>query len=915
MATPKRLFLVDAFALIFRSYYAFLRNPRISSDGKNRNALYGFTQTLLELLRSEKPDFLAVVFDLPGDTFRHEMYKEYKAQRDETPEDILSSLPDIRKLLDLLNILQLGVPGYEADDLIGTLATQAESEGLLTYMVTPDKDYAQLVTPQRLLYRPNSRGGYDIWGPNEVCEKYGFDQPTQMIDYLAIVGDTSDNIPGCRGIGEKGASDLLRQFSSVDEIYRNINQLKPGIQKKLSACQSEVALSHRLATICTDVPHNYHFSDMGVHPLPHEELAALLDEWGFRSLKRRFLDEEQTSTDTGLPDLFAKASSTAPLPPLSLGKTGEYRDIRAEDDWQPVWEQLARASCFAFDCETDRLSSLHANLVGISFAMEEGKAYFLRMPSDPKAIETRLAPLAAFMQDKSKVKIAQNGKFDMKVLGRYNIPQAEPLFDTLVAHYLAYPDRPHGLESIAQELLGIEMMPYQALSPKKNFSIIDDVSPEQLAFYGAEDADMTLRLYPLLKEKLIQEDLLPLFLEVEAPLVGVLQKMEERGVRIDTARLEEVGTGMQQSIELLEEEIYQMAGIRFNINSPSQVGEVLFDKLQIDPKPKRTKSGQYATGEEILVKYAAESPIVLKILEIRAMRKLLSTYIEALPKLLFPDGKLHTTFNQTVVTTGRLSSSNPNLQNIPNRTATGREIRAAFVPADEEYLFLSADYSQIELRLLAHLSQDEGLIQAFLNGEDIHRSTAARIWHIPLQEVTPQQRSHAKTANFGIIYGISAFGLSQRLNIPRQEAAALIDSYKENYPGIDRYMQQSIASARERGYAETLLKRRRYLPDLLSHNATVRGFAERNAINTPIQGTAADLIKIAMVRIDKAIQEQGLKSRMILQVHDELCFDCHIEEQEILTQLIRREMSQALGELSVPLEVEVGIGKNWLEAH
>lgn len=938
MATP-RLFLLDAFALIYRSYYAFIRNPRITSTGIDTSALFGFTLSLLDIIEKESPDLLAVVFDPEGGSFRHAEYKEYKAQRDETPEGILWAIPEIKKMLKVMAIPAISIPNYEADDVIGALAKQAEKAGYEVYMVTPDKDYAQLVTEQCRMYRPATKG-YELWGPQEVCAKFELETPAQIIDYLGLVGDTADNIPGCKGIGPKTASQLLRTYHTLEGIYEHLAELKPGVRGKLEEHKEMTLFSRYLATIRTDIDFDFPLTDLARKKAPLGHIKQLFDEYEFRTLQKRV--EQIASISTGQspyerePTLFDLPTYTAEEKVEESGEMSlfdqanlysnkekkqladiphTYKIVTTDEERAALWQRLSETTAFAFDTETDGLDALTCSIVGASFAPAEGEAYFLPLPQDKETVQTWLSPLANLMRNSSILKVAQNAKFDLKVLQRYGIEGVTPLFDTLLAHYLIAPERPHNLDALAEQYLNYVTIRYEELSPLKKFDLRTDVSLEKLTDYAAEDADVTLRLYPLLQKELQEGNMEKLFEEIEMPLLDVLKRMEERGIRLDIERLQEVGKGLNEEILKLEETIYKEAGHPFNISSPKQVGQVLFEEMKISTKPRKTRGGGYATGEEVLILYAPQHPIAQYILDYRGVRKLMNTYIEALPDLLYADGKLHTTFNQAIAATGRLSSSNPNLQNIPIRTTIGQEIRSALIPDNSDYLFLSADYSQIELRLLAHFSGDEHLIQSFCNGEDIHRNTAARIYKVTNEEVTARQRSFAKTANFGIIYGISSFGLSQRLHIPTREAQELIDNYFASYPTIQTFIEQCKETARTKGYAETLSGRRRYLPDINSQSITVRNFAERNAVNAPIQGTAADLIKIAMVRIDREMQRRGMKSRMTLQVHDELNFDAHKEELEELKELVRHEMTHAMSGLRVPLEVEMGVGANWLEAH
>lgn len=946
------LYLLDAFALIYRAYYAFLRNPRINSQGVNMNALYGFTTTLFDIIKNKKPDYIAVAFEHPEGNFRETLYSEYKAQREAIPEDIVQAIPKILDLLHTMGITALSVKGYEADDVIGALATQGVKEGYQVYMVTPDKDYSQLVSDSCHMLKPTTNG-FEEMGPKEVCKKYQLKTPLQMIDYLGLVGDSSDNVPGCKGIGPKSASQLLSTYDTIEEIYNNLDKVKPSFKKKLEDNKEETLLSKKLVTIVTTLnAGDFSIKDYNLNNNNNNQEAIVekLREYEFRSLIKRYFSEEETLPQ---PSLFAslepqEKSPKAQQVPKSLFDTADTadsakdtshtRELEQADDslrqelsfeslpmehyvvdtpekLDEMWQRLTRAKELAFDTETTSVISLQASLVAVSLSPQPGEVYYLPIPEDKEEAMAILAPLDKLMRDEKILKIAQNAKFDAQVLERYGISFPHPLFDTLLAHYLIDSERPHNLDAMALEMLKHRMIPYSSLSDKKDFSLRKDVNPELLALYASEDADVTARLKPLLLSRLKEEQQTKLFEEVEMPLIPILTHMEQVGVRFDTGALHSVESNIGKALEDLSTAIFETTGESFNINSPSQVGEVLFGKLAIDPKPKKTKSGTFATSEQTLLKYVADFPIVQQILDFRGLNKLLNTYVRKLPSFLYPDGRIHCQFNQAVTATGRLSSSNPNLQNIPIRTAVGQEIRAAFVASDESRTFLSADYSQIELRLAAHISGDQGLIQAINRGADIHRETAAKLYHIAPEEVSSTQRSFAKTANFGILYGISSFGLSQRLQIPWREANELIDNYFKAFPGIATYMEQAKARASQKGYAETLLGRRRYLPDLQSQNATVRGNAERIAINTPIQGTAADLIKVAMVNIDRRMKAEGLESKMILQIHDELCFDAYKEEVDKLSLLVREEMMNAIGTLSVPLEVSIGTGDNWLLAH
>lgn len=948
------LYLIDAFALIYRSYFVFMRNPRINSKGRNVSALYGFTSTLLDIIKNRKPDYIATAFEHPEGNFRTALYPEYKAQREAMPEDIASALTDIKKLLEVMQIPAISIKGYEADDIIGSLATQADKEGFSVYMVTPDKDFGQLVSPNITMLKPSTNGFQEL-GEEEIRTLYNIQTPKQLIDLLGIWGDTSDNVPGCKGIGKVGAAELLNQFKSIEDIYENIDQVKPSHRKKLLADRENTLLSKKLVTIVTDIKgYEFPIKDYKLSLQNEEEIIAQLQEFEFRSLVDRHFSKKEKVVKPSLFDLPTSAdqdddtplrttlfqqTATEGTPHPTEEKTDaslentttelstlaqslsfqnvpmRHQIVDSREKLLSMWQKLAEAEKIAFDTETTSTDALQCSLVAVSLAIAPGEVYYIPIPENKEEAKSILAPLDAIMQNERILKVAQNAKFDTQVLARYGISFPKPLFDTLLAHYLASAHLQHSLDAMALELLDHRMIPYSALSEKKNFSLRHDVDPTLLALYASEDADVTWRLEPLLRTRLTKENQLQLFEEVEIPLVEVLTQMEQVGVRFDPDALRSVEKQIDAAIDQLTHSIYFLAGEEFNISSPKQVGEILFDKLQIAKKPKKTKSGAYVTREETLLTYAHDHQIVRDILDYRGLVKLLNTYVKSLPDFVHNDGRIHCNFNQAVTTTGRLSSSNPNLQNIPIRTAMGQEIRAAFVASDEMHTFLSADYSQIELRLAAHMSEDKALIAAINAGADIHRETAAKLYHISPEEVSPIQRSFAKTANFGILYGITPFGLSQRLQVSFSEANTLIKNYFNAFPGIKNYMEQSVAKARERGYAETMLGRRRYLPDINSKNGAVRSNAERNAINMPIQGTAADLIKMAMVNIHRRLQKEGLKSKLILQIHDELNFDALKSEVDILTSLVREEMMQAIGSLSVPLEVNIATGENWLQAH
>lgn len=938
MSQPRRLFLLDAYALIFRAYYAFIRTPRINSRGENTSAVFGFALMLDEILETESPDMIAVAFDPPGGTFRHEAYPEYKAQRDETPEGIRLAVPYIKRLLQAHRIPILEVAGYEADDVIGTIAKEAEAKGVEVYMVTPDKDYGQLVSQSVKMYRPMSGGGYEIWGTEEILSKFGLQSTQQVIDFLGLVGDSADNLPGCPRIGEKTAQKLLAQYQSIDGIYAHIGEIKGKTAEHLASGRASTLMTRELATICTQVPVVYTLEELERQELDTEALRELYTLLEFRTLMGRISGKAPVAQAVGsdsqmapairaeddeepFGDLFNVSYDTALCSTDSEPST-ELLDLsittlQTVNDVQLLADKITASGIVAFDTETTGIDPLVADLVAMSFALSPTDTYFILLPTERSEVIKLLKPLTEIFTSRDVLKVGQNIKYDLMVLARYGIDIQLPLFDTMVAHYLLYPDMRHGLDELSVRYLGHTPMSFaQMVSPQSpKAADLRSVPLERLSYYAAEDAALTYRLYKLFAPELEDRSQTSLFQEVEMPLIPVLASMEQEGVRLDTEVLAEKSQELHAKVADVEEEIFALAGHQFNINSAKQVGEVLFDELKVIDKPKKTKKGGYTTSEEVLEKLRDKHPIIDKILDYRGLKKLLSTYVDALPSLLYSDGRLHSSFNQTVAATGRLSSSNPNIQNIPIRTEEGRGIRAAFVPHTEDDVFVSADYSQIELRLMAHISGDEGLIAAFRSGQDIHQATAAKIHGIPLEEVTSEQRRGAKTANFGIIYGISAFGLAERLSISRTEAKALIDGYFSSYPGVQRYMEEVVAQAREEGYVSTILGRRRYLPDITSANAVVRGYAERNAINAPLQGTAADIIKIAMIKLYEVIRQRKLKSRMLLQVHDELNFNVPKDELDIMLPLIKATMQGALSALSIPLEVEVGYGINWLEAH
>ena len=927
-----KLFLIDAYALIYRSYYAFLKNPRINSKGMNTSAIFGFINSLEDVLKRENPTHIAVAFDPKGPTFRHEAYELYKAQREETPEVIRQSVPIIKDIIEAYNIPILEVPRFEADDVIGTVSKQAEKEGFEVYMMTPDKDYGQLVSEHIFMYRPKFGGDYEVMGVKEVLNKYSLTSVDQVIDLLGLMGDSSDNIPGCPGVGEKTAQKLLEEYGSIENLLENTDKLKGALQKRVTENAEQIRFSKFLATIKTDVPIQFDAAKC-VREKPNEtRLTEIYTELEFRTFINKMTGEEKKSAPApqkvvakgpvqgNLFDLFATEEPSVPkYSTLANLKTTlhVYKTVDTEEEMAKLGRFLADQDFFAFDTETDGIDPLTAGLVGMSFAVKENEAWYVPVPADKEEATKVVAHFSPALQNRKSQKIGQNIKFDIIVLRKYGVRVAGPLFDTMIAHYLLNPELRHGMDYLAETYLKYKPVPIsQLIGPKgKNQLCMRDVPLAQIAEYAAEDADVTLKLKNFFAPELKKAGIESLFFDIEMPLIYVLVEMEVTGVKLDTVALKQSSEELTAALNNLEKEIYELAGVKFNINSSKQVGEVLFEHLKIEEKAKKTKTGSYSTSEDILEKMRSKHPVVGKLLEYRGLKKLLSTYIDALPELINPEtGKIHTSFNQTVTATGRLSSTNPNLQNIPIRDELGREIRKAFIPDNEDCTFFSADYSQIELRIMAHLSQDEHMIEAFRSGADIHSATAAKIYGIPVEEVTGDMRRKAKTANFGIIYGISIFGLAERLNIPRAESKELIEGYFKSYPGIRDYMDESIRIAKEKGYVETIFKRKRYLPDINSHNAIVRGYAERNAINAPIQGSAADIIKVAMVRIYNRFEEEGLKSKMILQVHDELNFNVCQDEQEKVRQIVLEEMENAI-QLQVPLIADCGKGKNWLEAH
>mgnify|MGYP006326222887 FL=1 len=919
----KKLFLFDAYAIIFRSYYAFIKRPTINSKGLNTSAILGFCNTLKEIMEKEHPDYLGVAFD-HGKTFRHEAFPAYKAQRQETPEDIKLSVPYIQHILKAMNIPVLTADGFEADDVIGTLATKAGKEGIETYMLTPDKDYGQIIQPNVYMYRPRHGGGYDKIGEKEVEEKYGIKSPAQVIDLLALMGDSADNYPGCPGVGEKTAVKLINTFGSVDNLLLHTSELKGKMREKVEQAVDDIKMSKYLATIRTDVPIELSLEELQVKEPNGQELKQIFDELEFKRFTERFLNKSEKSIKSvnNSPSLFdefqADGQEISKNATLDSLKTVEhnYQLIENQEEARKLCDFLLTNEKVSFDTETTSTDAIDAELVGLSFAVKEFEAWYVAVPADRTEAQQMVEIFRPLYENPNIMKIGQNIKYDYEVLRGYGVDVQGELFDTMLAHYIIQPELRHNMDYMAETLLHYQTIHIEELiGPKgKSQKNMRDINPKDVYEYAAEDADVTLRLKNALEPKLKEVGGEKLFHDIEMPLVKVLADMEINGVRLDTNSLKDTQKQFTERMLQYEKHAFEEAGEEFNISSPKQVGDVLFGKMQLVDKPKKTKSGQYVTSEEVLQQLRGKAGIVDDILNYRGMKKLLSTYVEALPKLINPrTGHIHTSFNQAITATGRLSSSNPNLQNIPVRDDDGKEIRKCFIP-EEGCRFFSADYSQIELRIMAHLSQDANLIEAFSHGDDIHAATAAKIFHKDIQDVTSDERRKAKTANFGIIYGISAFGLAERMGVSRTEAKQLIDGYFATYPGVRQYMTHSIEMAREKGYTQTLCQRRCYLPDINSNNAVVRGYAERNAINAPIQGSAADIIKRAMIRIQKRLQTEGMRSKMILQVHDELNFSVPPEEKEHLQALVIEEMQGAY-ELRVPLVADCGWGTNWLEAH
>ena len=950
MSDKKRLFLLDAFALIFRGYYAFIKNPRINSKGMDTSAILGFTNSLLDVIKREKPDLLAVCFDRGGSVARTEAFSEYKANRQETPEAIKIAVPIIESILKAMKIPAVVLAGYEADDIIGTLAKKAEKKGYQTFMVTPDKDFAQLVSENIFMYRPRFGGGYETWGIPEVQEKFGVKNPEQVIDFLGMMGDSADNIPGLPGVGEKTAKKFLAQYGSMENLLENTADLKGKMKEKVEAAKELGILSKELATIMLDVPVDFHEESFKMSMPDIEATKEIFTELEFRRLTENFVKTFSIATNSE--DIVkqdnqtitnSKASASKPqgdhngqfdlFSSPGTGNVSEeesiqgyktiattrhfYQHVDTPISRKLLLKKLQQQTSVCFDTETTGLKALEVELIGISFSWEIGKGYYVSFPDDQIETKAVLEEFRSFFENTSIEKIGHNLKYDIKVLSNYGMPVKGNLFDTMIAHYLINPDMRHGMDILAETYLNYQPVSITKLIGKKgkNQLSMRDVPIKDQTEYAVEDADITLQLKKHFIEELKKGNVIKLFNEIELPLVSVLTAMEIEGINLNTDFLKELSIHLTDDINRLEKTIFEQAGEEFNIASPKQLGIVLFENMKLVDKPKKTKTGQYSTAEDVLSNLSKDHTIIANVLEYRQFKKLQSTYVDALPNEINPNtGRVHTAYAQAVAATGRLSSTNPNLQNIPIRTERGKQVRKAFIPRDQNHVLLAADYSQIELRIIAALSEEETMIEAFKNGEDIHASTAAKVFNVPLSEVTREQRSNAKTVNFGIIYGVSAFGLSNQTDLTRKESKELIDLYYETYPKLKNYMSAQVDFARDNGYVETVLQRRRYLKDINSRNAIVRGAAERNAVNAPIQGSAADIIKIAMINIFKRFEKEGFKSKMLLQVHDELVFDAHKDELEIIKPIIKYEMEHAF-EMIVPLDVEMGIGENWLEAH
>ena len=940
MSQQKRLFLLDAYALIFRGYYAFIKNPRINSKGMNTSAIMGFTNSLLDVIKRERPDHLAVCFDKGGSATRTEMFTDYKANRDETPEAIRVAVPYIQQILEAMHIPVVVKEGYEADDIIGTLAKQAEKEDYQVFMVTPDKDFAQLVSENIFMYRPARMGnGIEIWGIPEVQEKFEVERPEQVIDYLGMMGDAVDNIPGLPGVGDKTAKKFIKAYGSMEGLLEHTDELKGKLKEKIEANKDLGVLSKQLATILLDVPVQFNAKDYELSQPDAQAVGALFEELEFRRMAENFkkifspAEEEPTQAETAPKktspqqgqqfDLFSPPGSGTVSDQTSSerqnldNKKHWYQTVDSPVSRELLLKNLLQQKSVCFDTETTSLDALQAELVGIAFSWEKSKGYYLVLPEDRTETLAILEPFKAFFEHTEIEKIGHNLKYDLKVLKNYELNVNAPLFDTMIAHYLVNPDMRHNMDVLAETYLDYSPQSITELIGKKgvNQGSMRDVAVEKQTEYAVEDADITFQLKDYFEKEMLAAQTMDLYKKVELPLVKVLTAMECEGINLDVPFLEELSKNLTVDIQKLEKTIFDAAGETFNLASPKQLGPILFDKLKLVDKPKKTKTGQYSTAEDVLSYLAKEHPIVSDILDWRSLKKLQNTYVDALPKEINPEtGRVHTIYNQAVAATGRLSSNNPNLQNIPIRTARGQQVRKAFVPRDDQHVLMAADYSQIELRIIAALSKDEGMLAAFLNNEDIHQATAAKVFNVPLEEVTRTQRGNAKTVNFGIIYGVSAFGLSQQTDLNRTEAKELIDTYYATYPKLRNYIQEQVDFARDNGYVTTVLGRRRYLKDINSQNAVVRGAAERNAVNAPIQGSAADIIKLAMIAIQSKLESENWKAKMLLQVHDELVFDVPKEEVEALQKMVKNEMENAFS-LDVPLVVDMGIGTNWLEAH
>lgn len=948
MADKKRLFLLDAFALIFRGYYAFIKNPRINSKGMDVSAILGFTNSLLDVIKREKPDHIAVCFDRGGSVARTEAFPDYKANRQETPEAIKIAVPYIEEILKAMNIPAVIKAGYEADDIIGTLAKKAEKEGYTTFMVTPDKDFAQLVSENIFMYRPRFGGGYETWGIPEVQEKFGVERPEQVIDFLGMMGDSVDNIPGLPGVGEKTAKKFLAAYGSMENLLANTADLKGKMKEKVEANGELGILSKELATIMLDVPVEFHEEDFEFCGPDLDKIKEIFGELEFRRLTDNLIktyanssvgenqSTEETTTEKTPIKKQATTANNGQFDLFATPGTGTISEEESESGMQTIEKKnhfyqlvntplsrkillskLSKQTSVCFDTETTGLKALEVELIGISFSWETSKGYYVSFPKDQTKTATILEEFRAFFENKNIEKIGHNLKYDIKVLSNYNIPVKGNLFDTMIAHYLINPDMRHGMDVLSETYLNYQPVSITELIGKKgkNQLSMREVELSKQTEYAVEDADITLQLKEHFTKELQSGNVTKLFHDIETPLVSVLTAMEIEGINLDTEFLNKLSIDLADDINRLEKSVFEQAGEEFNLASPKQLGVVLFENMKLVDKPKKTKTGQYATSEDILSNLAKEHQIIRDILEFRQYKKLQSTYVDALPnEVNSKTGRVHTVYAQAVAATGRLSSNNPNLQNIPIRTERGKQVRKAFIPRDENHVLLAADYSQIELRIIAALSKEETMIEAFKNGEDIHASTAAKVFGVPLEDVTREQRSNAKTVNFGIVYGVSAFGLSNQTDLNRKEAKALIDTYYETYPKLRSYMADQVDFARDNGYVETVLQRRRYLKDINSRNAIVRGAAERNAVNAPIQGSAADIIKLAMINIHNRFEKEQFKSKMLLQVHDELVFDAHKDELEIIQPIIKEEMENAY-KMTVPLDVEMGIGQNWLEAH